>query len=287
MKMRDALKFLMLNQTTTHEYIPRIQESPSVPRIIHQTYKSWDALPHSIRDSIAELRDRNAGWEYRFYDDAAMVQFIREAYGPTVFAHFERIDTRYGAARADLFRYLLAYRVGGVYLDIKSTARRPLNEVLHPSDRLVLAQWPRTGRFEGAGIHDWDFAGKIQGGEFQQWHVICAPGHPYMYAVVQAVLRNIECYIPRMHGSGRNAVLRLTGPIAYTLAMLPLMQSNLHRLVAEHGDLGLEYSVFQENIDHKRLFSTHYTDLADPVVHANLFRRSLSDLYRIFDALRR
>lgn len=286
MAQQLSLKLLSLNQVASHEYIPREPEHASIPRIIHQTYRSWSALPQNIKDSIEELRDRNANWEYRFYDDAAVMQFIRDAYGPAVLARFERIDSRYGAARADLFRYLLAYRVGGVYLDIKSTARRPLDEVIHPTDRLILAQWPQGGRFKGAGIHDWDFAGKIQGGELQQWHIICAPGHPYIYAVIQAVMRNIDSYIPHMHGSGRNAVLRLTGPIAYTLAMLPLMQSNLHRLVADHDELGLDYSVYQENSDHKTLFGAHYTELTHPIVRATVVRRFLSELYKLFVAFR-
>ena len=283
----DAMLFLFLNQPTDRQYIPRQAEGAEIPRIIHQTYHAEDGLPTAIRDCIAALRAENPGWNYRFYDDDATEQFIQEAYGPEVLAYFNRIDSRYGAARADLFRYLLMYRVGGVYVDIKSTARRPLDEMIRPDDRLILAQWPQHGRFEGAGRHDWDFAGKIEGGEFQQWHVICAPGHPYLYAVIQAVMRNIDCYIPRMHGSGRNAVLRMTGPIAYTLAILPLLPLNQHRLVKDHEELGLVYSVYAQNTDHKRLFGTHYAELTAPIVWPTLFRRCLSALYGVFDTLRK
>jgi hypothetical protein len=282
----EAMRFLFLNRVTGRQYIPVQAEGSAIPRIIHQTHSSQDALPPDIRESIAALRANNPDWDYRFYDDDAVVRFIREAFGPTVLAYFNRIDPRYGAARADLFRYLLMYRVGGVYLDIKSTARRPLDEIIAPGDRLILAQWPRNGRFEGAGRHEWEFAGQIEGGEFQQWHVICPPGHPYLYAVIQAVMRNIDCYIPRMHGSGRNAVLRLTGPIAYTLAILPLLPLNRHRLATDHEELGLEYSVYSQNGDHKRLFRTHYSALTAPIVQPGPFRACLSALFGVFDWLR-
>jgi hypothetical protein len=281
-----AMRFLFLNQPTGRQYIPVQAEASAVPRIIHQTHSSQDALPPAIREGITALRARNPDWEYRFYDDDAVVRFIREAYGPTVLTYFNRIDSRYGAARADLFRYLLLYRVGGIYLDIKSTARRSLDETIAPTDRLILTQWPRNDRFEGAGRHDWEFAGKIEGGEFQQWHLMCPPGHPYIYAVIQAVMRNIDCYIPRMHGSGRNAVLRLTGPIAYTLAILPLLPLNRHLLVTNHEVLGLDYSVYPGNADHKRLFRTHYTELTAPIVRPSRFRFCLSALYGVFDRLR-
>lgn len=283
----NAIRFLFLNRPSGRRYIPAEPEGQAIPRIIHQTHGSQTALPPDIRESIAALRANNPGWEYRFYDDAAVARFIGHAYGPAVLACFMRIDPRYGAARADLFRYLLLYRVGGVYLDIKSTARCPLDEIIGSGDRLVLAQWPPNGRFEGAGRHEWEFAGKIEGGEFQQWHIICPPGHPYLYAVIQAVMRNIASYIPRMHGSGRNAVLRLTGPIAYTLAILPLLRSGRHRLVADHEELGLDYSVYSRNDDHKQLFRAHYSELTIPVVRPGPFRRCLSAMYGGFDWVRR
>jgi hypothetical protein len=283
----NALGFLFLNRPTTREYIPRQAESAPIPRIIHQTYQSWDALPQAVRENIVAMRARNPGWSYCFYDDAAMARFIRDEYGPVIFSYFERIDPLYGAARADLFRYLVAYRIGGVYLDIKSSVRRPLDEILQPNDQLILAQWSAGGRFEGAGTHDWDFAGLLEGGEFQQWHVICTPGHPYLYAVIQAVLRNIDCYIPHMHGCGRNAVLRLSGPIAYSLAIVPLLPRNRHRLVRSHEDMALEYSLFDGNVEHKKMFDSHYTKLTAPIVHANPWRRFLSALYLLFDTIRR
>jgi hypothetical protein len=281
------MRFLFLNQPTRRRYIREQAEGTSIPRIIHQTHRSLEAIPSDIRTGIERLRSANPGWEYRFYGDDDVARFIWEEYGPAVLAYFARIDKRYGAARADLFRYLLMYRVGGVYLDIKSTARRPLDEIIRSDDRLVLSQWPRTSRFEGAGRHNWEFAGKIDGGEFQQWHVICRPGHPYLYSVIQAVMRNIDCYIPRMHGSGRNGVLRLTGPIAYTLALLPHLRSHGYRLATGHDDLGLDYSIYPGNADHKRVFGTHYEELTVPIVRASPFRRCLSALYAVFDTLRR
>jgi mannosyltransferase OCH1-like enzyme len=281
-----ALRFLFLNEPGGDFGVPIRPEGTFVPRIIHQTYRDAASLPPEIRASIDDLRARNPGWEYRFHDDAAVARFIRDAYGEAVFRQFERIDRRYGAARADLFRYLLMYHTGGVYLDIKSTVTRPLDEIVRPDDRLILTQWPREGRFEGAGRHDWEFAGKIEGGEFQQWHLICAPGHPGLRAVIQAVLRNITCYVPSMHGTGRNAVLRVTGPIAYTLALLPVLARVSHRRVENHEILGLDYSVYDGNADHKRLFATHYTELTAPIVRPTLFRRGLSALSPLFDRAR-
>jgi hypothetical protein len=276
-----------LNVQPKRPYFAPQAAGSSIPPIIHQTHPDWTALPPSLHENIAKLRNDNPHWEYRFYDDEAVAQFIEKAYGPDILKRFERIDPKYGGARADLFRYLLMYRVGGIYLDIKSSATRPLDEILRPGDRLVLCQWPSTGRFAHAGVYDWYFAGLIEGSEFQQWHLLCAPGHPYIYNVIQAVLRNIDHYVPKLHGvGGKKTVLRLTGPIAYTLAIAPMLPMNQHRRVTDHEVLGLLYSVSDDNEWHKRLFRTHYSDLSTPVVKTGLFGRSLSACFTIYDTLR-
>ena len=93
-----------------------------IPKILHQTFYRRD-LPPRVAANVAGMRARNADWEYRFYDDADSADFIRTKCSPRVFDQFNRINPEYGAARADIFRYLLMYEYGGVYLT--SRAPRP------------------------------------------------------------------------------------------------------------------------------------------------------------------
>src|SRR5690606_8039351 len=109
-----------------------------------QTYLSLAALPPELNDNMAHLRALNPGWELRFYDDDAVEAFIARHYGAKVLAIYHRINPNYGAVRADLFRYLLIYREGGVYLDIKASMNSPLDEVLAKNDRYLLSFWPKV-----------------------------------------------------------------------------------------------------------------------------------------------
>lgn len=72
----------------------------------------------------------NPDWEYRLYDDAERRAFIEAHYDNRTLRLYDRISPRYGAARADFFRYSLMYSVGGVYLDVKSTVVQPLSSVI-------------------------------------------------------------------------------------------------------------------------------------------------------------
>lgn len=235
----------------------------AIPRILHQTYFTRD-LPSPLRKSVAELRARNPRWDYRLYDDADIERFVGEEYGEAVLERYRRIAPDYGAARADLFRYLAVYRHGGVYLDIKSTADLPFDQVLRPDDRFILSQWengPGTDRAVW-GLHP--ELRHVPGGEFQQWFIAAAPGHPFLRAVIERILFNIDTYSAFRTGVGLN-VVRVTGPIPYTLAIQPLLDRYPHRRVRHDGELGLRYSVMGYHAHHAH-FRGHYSQRRTPIV---------------------
>jgi hypothetical protein len=270
--------FSKRHDSSPSEILPVFPQGAAIPRIIHQTYPdAHRKLPSILAENVQKITALNPGWEHRLYDDVDIANFIESTYGPRVLEYYNRLNEKYGAARADLFRYLLLYKQGGVYLDIKASLERPLDSVLLADDVYVLSRWRnRKGeQFEGWGIHS--RLRQIGRQEFQQWHIIAAPGHPFLRAVIERVLRNIDNYSPAWHDTGRNGVLALTGPIAYTLAITPLLHQYRHRLVGSHDQLGLVYSIFTSAVyeAHKSVFKYHYTELREPVVKVGGARKLL------------
>jgi hypothetical protein len=258
--------------------LPPVAAGSTIPRLLHQTFKSH-ALPPELQANVAQIKALNPGWVHQLYDDADIEAFIRKYYGQTVFASYQRINPRYGAARADLFRYLLLYRRGGVYLDIKSTMTQPLDAVLRPTDRYLLSQW-QNGK--GQEYEGWGVARELRdiaGGEFQQWHIVAAAGHPFLRAVIASVLNNIDRYNPWMHGTGSAGVFRVTGPVAYTLAIAPLMASQTYRLVPT-DDLGFEYTIFK-TASHRPLFASHYARQTESVIQMRGIAAISAALYNL------
>jgi mannosyltransferase OCH1-like enzyme len=266
-----------LNRVPKYSRLPEYEMGKEIPRIIHQTFYDR-TLPERLQANVDRLRAMNPGWEYRFYDDADIAVFIKENYPPIVWEYYERIDPRYGAARADLFRYLLMYKVGGVYLDIKSSATRPLDSVLKPDDRFILSKWyTSNGDYEHWGLV-YDLR-HLLGGEYQQWHIICAPGHPFLKEVLEVVLSNIDYYDPHLHQTGKRGVLRLTGPVPYTLAIERIITLHPHRVVDGRNELGLEYNVYGSDTGHVSVFKGHYSLQTASIVRLNPFKRLLSRGY--------
>jgi mannosyltransferase OCH1-like enzyme len=232
-----------------------------IPRLIHQIYLTGD-LPGRLAEHVADLQARQPGWTHRLYSSADAPGFILRHFGQDMLATYERINPDYGAARADLLRQLIMFVEGGVYLDIKSDLLKPLDEVIRPDDQYVLTQW-RNGPGEphqGFGLHP-DVA-HIPGGEYPNHHLIGVPGHPFTRAAIDRIVNNIRHYRP-WSGVGKMGVVRTTGPVAYTLAVHPLLGSAPHRFSSEE-ELGILFSI--PDYSHRAVFTRHYSTLTGPVV---------------------
>lgn len=237
-----------------------------IPKVIHQTFPSLSRLTPDLIENVEALKAMNPGWQHVMHTDECIVRYIQKHFDAEVLAAYQSINLLYGAARADFFRYLLIYNEGGVYLDIKSGALTPLDSFIQPSDELLLSHWNnQPGQtFEGWGRHTDDGVAS----ELQNWHLIARPKHPLIEAAVQSVLKNIRTYSMRRHGVGKFGVLRTTGPLAYSKALLPLLNQHPHRLF-DSESAGLVYSVIAHQPgkqSHKSLFRQHYTRLKLPLV---------------------
>jgi mannosyltransferase OCH1-like enzyme len=235
-----------------------------IPKIIHQTYYS-SLLPSDIKNIVDELKLKNPDWEYKLYNDQQCADYILDQYGSEMLDVFYSINPAYGAARADLFRYLLLYKEGGAYFDIKSTCTLALSELIHSDDEFLISNWPNeSGEFKGAGIKV--ELRHIMGGEYQQWYIITKPNSPFLEAVIEAVVNNIKNYNPWKFSVAKRGVLKLTGPIAYTLAIHPLRSLHPHRYVRSHEEFSLKYSMLKSSTDHIKLMKNHYSLSSEPII---------------------
>ena len=240
--------------------VPSLRRSDGIPRVIHQTYPTAK-LPHMFVGNVTDIRSKNPEYQYILWTDKDIFDFIYNKFGYEMLSAYLSIHPHLGAARADLFRYLVCYAIGGIYLDIKSGLGRPLNQIVFPDDMFLLRQWGAVDQSKGVGIHP--ELSDVIGGEFQQWWIACQSGHPFLKAVIDLVLTNIACYVDGVHARGKHAILKMTGPIAYTRAIRPILSMHTHRLL-DRDQIDFIYNVLGNPTD--RLFPRHYSNLDVPIV---------------------
>lgn len=155
------------------EQLPR-----DVPRVVHQTWAT-DEVPAAWKGAADAWRAlaADAAWEYRFWTDAANVEFLEAQY-PWLVEFYQKL---LGVQRAHLMRYLYMYHFGGIYADLDVLPRagfRTLIDHVMPPNRVLLCE-----RAHRDGVDAGLFAS--------------APKHPLWNHAVYYMPRGAESYLER------------------------------------------------------------------------------------------
>ncbi len=94
-----------------------------IPKIIHQTWKE-EAIPEKWNAYQQTVQQLHPDWEYRLWTDAENDAFARKEFPEfyPVYKGFSR-----NIMRADVIRYLIMYKIGGLYLDLDYEFLKPFD----------------------------------------------------------------------------------------------------------------------------------------------------------------
>ena len=258
--------------------LPTFPEGQSIPKHIWRIFITQGTkkvpLPEIAIQTEQMLRELNPEYEITTVDNKFIEPFIRENYGDIVWNYYLRIDPTYGAVRADFLRYLILYKEGGIYTDLKVSASKPFRETIKESDRLLLSHWDNLPGEEHEGWGHLEGLESIPRGEYIMSFITAAPGHPFFRELILEVMRNIDTYNPYIHNTGFSGTLWLTGPVPYTLVAMRMQKDG--RLTEESGcwrevsfahDLGMIYTqVFLKGLSNYRKNAAPIIPVSNPIV---------------------
>eukprot|EP01062_Namystynia_karyoxenos_P024921 TRINITY_DN19758_c0_g1_i1.p1 TRINITY_DN19758_c0_g1~~TRINITY_DN19758_c0_g1_i1.p1 ORF type:complete len:952 (+),score=166.79 TRINITY_DN19758_c0_g1_i1:83-2857(+) len=198
------------------------------PRVIHQTWIDAN-LPGWSRRAFKTWDERNIGYRHHLWTDDQMLLFVRSYYPwlLDVYTASRPIE------RADIFRYAVLHREGGVYADLDVSCSVPCDA------------WPwqyRTfanpvGLMVGLEIvtgnrADW-FKWWSRKFQMVQWTIAAAPGHPALMSVLTRIER-----LWRQHGASRFGnrsanVMETTGPGVWTDAVAEHLEQRFGAVLGE------------------------------------------------------
>lgn len=91
-------------------------ESHIIPLHIYQTWGT-KRLPTKMHECVEKIKTANPEFEHHLFDDAECREFIQNNFESDVVYAYDNLIP--GAFKADLWRYCILYKKGGIYLDIK------------------------------------------------------------------------------------------------------------------------------------------------------------------------
>jgi len=143
----------------------------NIPKRLFQTSKTAKLSPIE-RAAQRNLQLLHPEWEYQFYDDDKIIDFVRKNF-PDLFSVF--VGFPRAIQRVDLFRYLVVYKFGGFYFDLDVFFSEPIDEVtpysaVFPFEELTISRYLR----DEMGI-DWEIGNYGFG---------ASANHPFLGAII-------------------------------------------------------------------------------------------------------
>jgi len=231
-------------------------ENYKIPFIVHQTFYTTN-LPLEIVKIIKHNKKICPRYKFIFYNDAECANFIKTYFDEKIYNAYMSLNNCYGAMKADFFRYCVLYKIGGIYLDIKSKINIPLALIIRPEDSCIL-DIPRNY------LEPW----REKMPTYEQWILIFEPNHPYLNEMIQQMVTNIENkYEPKIPGypklNSKQKILQLTGPDALTKAINKCITNN----IVKHRNINYNKYFTLAFTNYKSMYITkkHYSQYNEPL----------------------
>jgi len=143
----------------------------NIPKQVHQTSKSRCVTP--LIAQLIKTWKLGEDWSYYFHDDDAMARLFALDWSH-VFPHLKQVlncISNRGTLLADIWRYLILYEYGGIYVDIDSVPTKFNSTTIQPNDQ---------GFFVVEQYH-----------LLSQYFMAMTPKHPLMYYAIHASMLHI------------------------------------------------------------------------------------------------
>ena len=145
-----------------------------IPLNLFQTWHTKN-LPQFMRKNVENTKACNPEFTYALYDDNDCREFIKNNFPPIILQTFDSLVP--GAYKADLWRYCILFKRGGIYMDIKM--------VCSPGFKLM--RLTQREHF----VKDRDFAFDNRGGIYQAL-LVCKPNNGLLLRCIQQIVRNVR-----------------------------------------------------------------------------------------------
>ena len=159
--------------------------SKAIPKIVWQTnYTNKVTLP--IKASWLCNRLLSPGYDYKFHTTEMRKDFVEHHFPGETSRLYNRLTI--GAAQADLWRLLVLYKYGGIYMDIDAHLVWPLNRIIPAESSALFLRYK-----DGAATN---------------YFIASEPEHPIIQAIISEVLDRIK------HNKS-NDVYTISGPAVF------------------------------------------------------------------------
>jgi mannosyltransferase OCH1-like enzyme len=190
----------------------------TIPKIIHQTWKDQN-IPSQFIPFVESWKSRHPGWQHILWTDRMNREFVA-CYFPNFLSAYDSYP--YNIQRADAIRYLLLYKLGGVYVDLDVECLQNVEPLINGEASFYIAKEPAE-----------------HCAKYRKEMILCngwmasVAQHGFLRAVIDELLESSSLQETTQHNTLGDLVLNSTGPFMLT-KIFQLMQDRTTLQLLDH-----------------------------------------------------
>jgi mannosyltransferase OCH1-like enzyme len=145
-----------------------------IPLHIYQTWHT-KKLPPKMKECVEKLKKDNPEFEHHLYDIEDCRKFIGENFDKEVLDAYDKLKPL--AFKADLWRYCVLYKNGGIYLDVKYKCENNFKLIDVVNSELLVKEF-------------WD--GKFLENVIYNGVIICKPNNNVLDKIIKRICWNVQ-----------------------------------------------------------------------------------------------
>jgi hypothetical protein len=148
----------------------------TIPKTIYQTWET-KLISDDLMNITKSWKTHNPNYEYILFDRTDRINFIKQHFDESVLNTYNRLIP--GAFKADLFRYCLLYKNGGVYVDIDTLCMESIDTFLSSGINFIVPI-------------DLNNNDKMGSHNLFNSFIACSPGNKILLDCINMIVYNIE-----------------------------------------------------------------------------------------------
>lgn len=241
--------------------------SRRIPLNIFQTWVSLD-LPPKMRENVDNLKKNNPEFQYHLYDDTMIRNFIKYNFNEEVLYTYDKLNS--GAFKADLFRYCILYKYGGIYLDIKYKCINEFKLIYLTDKEYYVRDLMVDNKY---GIY--------------QALLICYPNNNILLQTINSIVQNVKSNFWIENNETSHNALRITGPLLLNMyfdindIMKFELSFDVTRKYINYKNMNI-LEIYNEYRDEQKKYSVkhnYYGLYSDGIIYNYPILKSIKNIY--------
>ncbi len=224
-----------IDVSSLYTEVPRM-----VRKIPNRVYQTWvnPVFPYVHARALQRFRRLNPDYTFSFFDDQQMAHYMDSNFaGHPILELFH--GDRMPSGKADIWRYCVLFREGGIYCDIDSTLAVPLRELVHEETSELISfenvKWAdhlSLGRYADPDVFLPGPPNSIKSNLDYPEHTVInwllgfEKGNPILEELINLIVRHAHFYKNKKFEDVSLAGNHFTGPLALTEAIWIWMQKS-------------------------------------------------------------